>query len=194
MKKALVVICLAMASFAVNAQESKVYLGVGVGFATKGGDVDEGYKNGLNLNLVNFGIRFSETFGITANLSSSGHAIEDSDSAIGIGIFSIGPMVSFPVGNNVSWDLKPQYALSMKGVFKGDDVEDLGLEDFEWSGNGFLIGNSLVFGDGGSGFDFSLDFDYLLGSFNEVSGLGFTDDADDKYNSLKIGVGLRYNF
>ena len=103
-------------------------------------------------------------------------------------------MVSFPVGNNVSWDLKPQYALSMKGVFKGDDVEDLGLEDFEWSGNGFLIGNSLVFGDGGSGFDFSLDFDYLLGSFNEVSGLGFTDDADDKYNSLKIGVGLRYNF
>jgi hypothetical protein len=188
-----------MVSFAVNAQESKVYLGVGVGFATKGGDLDEGYKNGLNLNLVNFGIRFSETFGLTANLSSSGHAIENSDSAIGIGVFSMGPMISFPVGNNVSWDLKPQYALSMKGVYRGDDASNspLGnLESIEYSGNGFLIGNSLVFGDGGSGFDFSLDFDYLLGSFNEVSGPGGTYDIDEdnKYNSLKIGVGLRYNF
>lgn len=188
-----------MVSLAVNAQDSKFYLGVGVGFASKGGDIDDGYKSGINLNFLNLGYRFSESWGMTANLSSSGHAIEDSDSAVGIGVFSIGPMYSFPVGNNVSWDVKPQYAFSMKGVYRGDDAANspLGnLESIEYSGNGFLFGNSLVFGDGGSGFDFSLDFDYLFGSFNEVSGPGGTFDIDEqnKYNSLKIGVGLRYNF
>jgi hypothetical protein len=62
------------------------------------------------------------------------------------------------------------------------------------SGNGFLFGNSLVFGNCGSGFGFSLDFDYLLGSFNEGTLSGITIDNDENYNSLKIGIGLRYNF
>ena len=192
MKKALAVICLAMASFAVNAQESKFYLGVGVGYATKGGDVDEGHKSGLNLNLVNLGFRFSETWGMTANLSLSDHAINDTDGAIGIGVVSFGPMVSFPIGCNVSWDLKPQYALRMKGILTGDDVE--AIDDINLSGNGFLFGNSLVFGNCGSGFGFSLDFDYLWGSFNEGTLSGITIDTNENYNSLKIGIGLRYNF
>ena len=96
----------------------------------------------------------------------------------------------------MSWDLKPQYAASMKGVFRGDDAAFLGFDTIEYSGNGFVFGNSLVFGDGGKGFDFSIDLDYLMGKFTEVSGPGGTVDIDEdnSFNSLKIGVGVRYNF
>ena len=187
-----------LASFSMNAQDSKFYAGVGVGYATAGGEVadDLDLAGGLNINFLNLGYRFSETFGITANLSASGHIIAESDNAVGVGAFSIGPMISFSLSDNVSWDLKPQYAFSMKGVIRGDDAALLGLEDVEYSGNAFIFGNSIVFGDGSSGFAFSVDLDYLAGQFTEETLDGVTVDIDDenKINNFKIGVGLRYNF
>ena len=179
------------------AQDSKFYLGVGVGFASNGGDIssDNGYKSGININFLNTGYRFSESIGATVNLSSSGHAIDGSDSAIGIGVFSVGPMFTLPMAG-ISLDIKPQYALSMKGVFRGDDAANspLGnLESIELSGSGFLLANSFVIGDG-EGLDFSVDLDFLSGKFNELSGPGGTIDDDSKYSSLRVGVGMRYNF
>ena len=46
-------------------QDSKFYLGVGLGFATAGGDVtdDLDLKTGLNINFLNTGYRFNETWG-----------------------------------------------------------------------------------------------------------------------------------
>jgi len=178
-------------------QDSKFYLGVGVGFASNGGDIssDNNYKSGININFLNTGYRFSESIGATVNLSSSGHAIDGSDSAIGIGVFSVGPMFTFPIGG-ISLDIKPQYALSMKAVFRGDDAANspLGnLESVELSGSGFLLANSFVIGDG-EGFDLSVDLDYLSGKFNELSGPGGTIDDDSKYSSLRVGLGIRYNF
>ena len=173
-------------------QDSKFYLGVGLGFASNGGDIssDNNYNSGININFLNTGYRFSESIGATVNLSSSGHAIEGTDSAIGIGVLSVGPMFTLPIGG-MSLDIKPQYALSMKGVYRGDDVAD--FESVEFSGSGFLLSNSLVIGDG-EGLDFSIDLDYLNGKFNEISGPGGTIDDDSKYSSLRIGVGMRYNF
>lgn len=178
-------------------QDSKFYLGVGLGFASNGGDIssDNNYKSGININFLNTGYRFSESIGATVNLSSSGHAIDGSDSAIGIGVFSVGPMFTLPIGG-ISLDIKPQYALSMKGVYRGDDATNspLGnLESIELSGSGFLLANSFVIGDG-EGLDFSVDLDYLSGKFNELSGPGGTIDDDSKYSSLRVGVGMRYNF
>jgi len=178
-------------------QESKFYLGVGVGFASNGGDIssDNNYKSGININFLNTGYRFSESIGATVNLSSSGHAIDGTDSAIGIGVFSVGPMFTLPIGG-ISLDIKPQYALSMKGVYRGDDAANspLGnLESVELSGSGFLLANSFVIGDG-EGFDLSVDLDYLSGKFNELSGPGGTIDDDSKYSSLRVGLGIRYNF
>lgn len=178
-------------------QESKFYLGVGVGFASNGGDFssDNNYKSGININFLNTGYRFSESIGATVNLSSSGHAIDGTDSAVGIGVFSVGPMFTLPIGG-ISLDIKPQYALSMKGVYRGDDVANspLGnLESIELSGSGFLLANSFVIGDG-EGLDFSVDLDFLSGKFNELSGPGGTIDDDSKYSSLRVGVGMRYNF
>ena len=198
MKKIILIIALALFSYNANAQDSKFYIGIGAGYATAGGDL-ENLKGGVSLNFLNLGLRFNEVFGITANLSSTGHAIDGfDDAAFGIGTFSVGPMFSFALSDNVSWDLKPQYAFNMKGVFAGDD---LGLlDEVEYSGNAFIFGNSLVFGDGGSGFVFSIDLDYLSGKFTEGSALGETLELDEligydpKLNNLKIGVGLRYNF
>ena len=118
-KHFLILIAAGFFSFS-NAQDSKFYAGVGLGYATAGGDVaDElDLSGGLNINFLNLGYRINETWGVTANLSSSGHPIDDTDSAVGIGLFSIGPMISFPVGNMI-WDFKPQYAFSAKGVIRG---------------------------------------------------------------------------
>lgn len=178
-------------------QNSNFYLGIGVGFASTGGDFssDNNYKSGININFLNAGYRFSESIGATANLSSAGHAIDWADAAIGVGLFSVGPMFTLPIGG-LSLDIKPQYALSMKGVYRGDDAANspLGnLESIELSGSGFLLANSLVIGDG-EGLDFSVDIDYLSGKFNEISGPGGTIDDDSKYSSFRLGVGLRYNF
>ena len=194
MKKIILIIVLALFSYNANAQDSKFYIGIGAGYATAGGEVLEGVNGGYSLNFLNLGLRFNETFGITANLSSTGHTIEDVDDvAFGIGTFSVGPMISFPISDNVSWDLKPQYAISIKGIYANDSGT---IDDVKFSGNGFIFANSLVFGDGGSGFAFSIDLDYLSGKFTEIEALGESVDFDDenKLNNFKIGVGLRYNF
>ena len=197
MKKLLLVFAVitlsAMQSFA---QDSKFYIGIGAGYATAGGDTTDNVKGGLNLNFLNTGYRFNKSWGITANLGSSGFAIENSDSAIGVGVFSFGPMYTVTLAESMSWDLKPQYAASVKGVYSGDDVAALGLKDFEYSGNGFVFGNSLVFGDGSKGFNFSIDLDYFTGKWTELSTpIGTLDfDEDNSINSFKIGVGVRYNF
>jgi hypothetical protein len=197
MKKVLVLFAIvALSAMQSFAQDSKFYIGIGAGYATAGGDAADEIKGGINLNFLNIGYRFNESWGLTANLGSSGHAIENTDSAIGVGVLSFGPMYTISLSESISWDLKPQYAASLKGVYSGDDVAALGLKDVEWSGNGFMFGNSLVFGDGSKGFDFSIDLDYLMGKFTEVSGPGgsLDIDEDNSLNSLKIGVGLRYNF
>ena len=197
MKKVLLLVAIvtlsAMQSFA---QDSKFYIGIGAGYATAGGDAAGNAKGGINLNFLNTGYRFNESWGITANLGSSGFAIEDTDSAIGIGVFSFGPMYTISLSESMSWDLKPQYAASMKGVFSGDDASANGFDDVEVSGNGFMFGNSLVFGDGSKGFDFSIDLDYLMGKFTEQTLPGGSRDIDEdnSFNSFKIGVGVRYNF
>ena len=197
MKKVLVLFAIvALSAMQSFAQDSKFYIGIGAGYATAGGDAADEIKGGINLNFLNIGYRFNESWGLTANLGSSGHAIENTDSAIGVGVLSFGPMYTISLSESISWDLKPQYAASMKGVYSGDDTDALGLKDVELSGNGFMFGNSLVFGDGSKGFDFSIDLDYLMGKFTELSGPGgsLDIDEDNSLNSLKIGVGLRYNF
>ena len=193
------IILIVIAIFTISlgySQDSKFYLGVGLGIATAGGDAsdDLDLKTGLNINFLNTGYRFNETWGVTVNLSSSGHIIGDTDNAVGVGAFSFGPIYSASLGS-VSWDIKPQYAV-LGGVIRGDDAAALGLEDVEYSGSGFIFGNSLVFGGGGKGFAFSVDLDLLTGKFTEVSGPGGTVDIDEDNSvvNFKIGAGIRYNF
>ena len=181
-------------------QDSKFYLGVGVGYASTGGNIGvanadgplQNYNNGLHINFANIGYRINKTWGITANFGSAGHTIENSDTAIGIAAISVGPMISFPV-SNMTLDIKPQYVFSMAGVYRGDEAADLGLEDLELLGSGFILGTSLVMGEG-QGFTWSIDIDYLTGNFDEMQIDGETFEDDSDYNSLRVGAGVRYNF
>ena len=189
MKKLLLIGALALfISNNVNAQDSNFYLGIGVGHATATGDYDD-YDDGIAFEL-DMGYRFNESLGLTLGLNSAGHTYDkrDVEATMGVASFAIGPMYSFPAGN-MRWDFKPQYAFSMAGVI---DVDGLS-EDFETKGSGFIIGNSLVIGDGS--WQWSIDADYVMGKFDEIEYDGDTDsDFDAKYNSFRIGVGLRYNF
>tara|TARA_B100001059_G_C17659030_1_gene488488 strand:- start:68 stop:652 length:585 start_codon:yes stop_codon:yes gene_type:complete len=194
MKKIILTLTIILFTLSSYGQDSKFFMGVGAGYATTGGDLnsDNNYKGGLHVNFLNLGLKFNETWGITANLASAGHPIDGSDSAAGVGAFSAGPMISFPTGN-ATWEFKPQYAFSIAAVYRGDDAAFLGLEDLTLRGSGFVIGNSIVMG-AEKGFTWSIDFDYLISKFDELELNGMTIDDDSKYNSLRLGVGVRYNF
>ena len=105
-------------------------------------------------------------------------------------------MISFG-GDKMRWDFKPQYGFNMKGVWRGDDAANspLGdLENLEMSGTAIVIGNSLVFGGSNKGFTFSIDLDYVMGEFDEMSGPGGELEIEEKYKSWRIGAGVRLNF
>jgi|TARA_B110000908_G_C10114473_1_gene384586 hypothetical protein len=194
MKKVFLLFALLLFTFNTYSQDSKFYLGVGVGIATIGGDINEAdaYKGGLNINFLNMGVRFNETWGLTANLGSSGHALNDGDGAFGAGVLSAGPMISLS-GTNITWDFKPQMILGLSGVWT--DTNTL-FDDATMKGKGFVIGNSLVLGDSmGKGFVWSIDLDYVLGKYDDISDWSGSFTLQDRtFNSLKIGVGIRYNF
>jgi len=194
MKKLLLIGALALfISNNVNAQDSNFYLGIGVGHATATGDYDD-YDDGIAFEL-DMGYRFNESLGLTLGLNSAGHTYDkrDVEATMGVATLAVGPMFSLPVGN-MRWDFKPQYAFSMAGVV---DVDGLS-EDFELKGSGYIIGNSLVMGSGN--FQWSIDADFVTGKFDEIEYDGDSADYDElgskdaKYNSFRIGVGLRYNF
>jgi hypothetical protein len=178
-------------SFA-NAQESKAYLGVSVGVAFPGGDGSENLNGaGLNLGFINFGYRFTESWGATLNLSSSGFSYKNiSGAALGVGAFSVGPMYTAKLGDKMSLDLKPQYAFSIAGKTKG-----LGVADSTLKGNGLVLGSSLNFGIS-KGFKFSVNLDYTTGKWTEAENRGTTYslNSNNKISSLALGAGLRYNF
>ena len=196
MKNLFTILLLVLFVSNVNAQDSKFYIGLGAGYATAGGDgvEDGGYENGMYIKFLDMGLRLNETWGVTLGLASSGHSVEDVDAddfALGLASLAIGPMYSVPMGN-MRWDIKPQYAFSYAGAFTGDVAEESGLDDADLKGSGWILGNSLVFGDGGKGFAWSIDLDYRSGKSTEVDG----DDIEDPdpINNFMIGAGVRYNF
>ena len=192
MKNLFTILLLVLFVSNTNAQDSKFYIGVGAGLATMGGDINDGdaYSGtGLNINFLNMGLRLNETWGLTANFSSSGFDLEEGDGAFGAGVFSVGPMLSFPMGN-MTWDLKPQIILGLSGVW--NDTDTL-FDDATMKGSGFVIGNSIVMGEG-KGFSWSIDLDYVIGNYDEIEDYSADLEIDSSFSSLKAGVGVRYNF
>jgi len=169
---------------------SKFYFGIGLGVAIPGGDLAENLEVGLDLQFINLGYRFSETWGATLNLVSSGHLVDGTDATFGFGFIGIGPMFTQNLSEKISWDFKPQLALNVMGL----EVEE-GYEDYEYEGSGFVIGNSLVFGSPGKGFNFSINLDGFFGKITEQvepTSIKLTDN--NSVSNIKIGVGVRYNF
>ena len=169
--------------FFVFDQGLSVDLGTGVSFAA--GDAYEDSSTGVDLQFLNVNYNFSEKFGITVGLASSGHGFEDSDTTPGLSRFSIGPSLTTPIGN-ISWELKPQISISSSGI-----IENSGIETDIDKASGFIIGNSLLFGSN-EGLQFIANVDFVTGKIKEIE--GFEIDEDNGYSFFNLGVGLRYDF
>ena len=196
--KKLLLVTVILLSFSVVGQDSKAYLGVGLGYALTGGDAMVGVDNGVELGVINFGYRFDENWGATLNLVSSGHTLEvNPDVSWGLAYFGVGPMYSTSLSDNISLDIKPQAALGMVGVY----VENvgLGIDGAQVTGTGFVLGNSLIIGSD-RGLKLSVNLDYLFGNWKTTTYKDGTyfDWKDVGYatamSKLSLGLGLRYNF
>lgn len=191
MKKLLLLIIALLFINFTKAQESKAYFGFSLGYAIPGGDGSEYLGSGLNVGFVNFGYRFTKSWGATFNCTSSGFTINSfNDGTIGLATFSIGPMYTVGLSKKLSLDLKPQYAFISKAKL---DIPS-GIATFDGTGYGF--GSSLNFGIS-KGFKFSLNLDYYNSKFDDTEAdfLGQTSAISYKNaNQFILSTGLRYNF
>ena len=196
MKKVIILVITVLSISTISAQDSKAYLGVSVGYAIPGGEGSEDVNSGINIGFINFGYRFTKTWGATFNLTSSGFTYKNAayGSEMGIGAFSVGPMYTASLSDKLSLDLKPQYAFSVAGVQK-DIPFGISKIDATYKGTGFVLGSSLNFGVT-KGFKLSLNVDYTSFKFSEVELGGVTTplDSNNTGNELVLGAGLRYNF
>ena len=242
MKNLFTILLLTVFAFNSNAQtdESSVfYAGVSFGVTTLNNTEETAAGNHFGLGAgfgLNTGFRLNERWGFTANLGSSANAFDENNELdaeeymFSIATLSVGPMISFQLGDNIMWDIKPQISLLTNGKQSGDATElpetaltynILGTEfdgstSDKWtlSGPAWVFGNSFVF-NVGKGIAFSLDVDYVMARFNKLEDPIFdgivseVDSALEEYdyyldvpeqdfeldfNSLRLGLGVRYNF
>lgn len=164
-------------------------LDTGAGISFPGGDAYEETETGIDLKFIQLNYKFSESWGLTVGFASSAHAVEydyEDDTVIGLSRISIGPSYTLPLGG-VSWEFKPQFIVSSSGL-----VDDgYGYEADIDKANGFVIGNSILFGSN-EGFQFLANIDLVTGKIKEVERIEI--DEDNGYTFFNIGVGVRYNF
>ncbi len=184
MKKVIFAAIAVMAFGVSNAQESKGYIGLSIGAAFPGGDLDNA-KSGFNLGLINAGYRFSENFGLTLNWGAS--AFEDKDVSgytTGIGYFAVGPMLTLPVNDKLGFDFKPQYAFtSAVDEYQGDKLE--------YSGPGGILLSGTMNYSLAKHWGLAFNLDYLSTKFDEVEG----ESMDDvKVTTFTTSLGIQYKF
>jgi hypothetical protein len=112
----------------------KGYVGLSVGvnipmgqFASKTGDDlnnAPGFaKSGVQLNLVNFGYLFTEHIGICGVIFAATNNIDVEDvDPWGYGGVLVGPLISYPIGSNIDWDLRPMIGYSMVNLSSRDKI------------------------------------------------------------------------
>ena len=155
------------------AQDSKGYIGASIGLALPMGDTADGIDPGLELNLINAGYRFNETWGITMNWGANAHkAKEDSEITAAFGYLGIGPMISFG-----GFDIKPQYAFA-SGVIEGYG------EKLTYDGSGFILGGT---------YNFSLSDHWGIATNADYSSFKM-DDAEESDSFFKLSIGIQYRF
>lgn len=192
--KKLIFLMVALVSFGAMAQDSSAYLAVNVGASFSGSNIitDSDTSIGLDFNL-NFGYRFSEAWGATATWGASAFAFDDEAgdaAAFGAGYLGLGPMYTVSLGDNFSWDIKPQYLFGLSGL---SDFEG-GSRDVTYTGSGWMLGQSFVLGTG-QGFKIALNIDYLRGLYTEdMPDATFGGVSDYDYSHFTVGIGARYNF
>jgi len=124
MKKIVICFVLGALALSVSAQnfyeKRKGYIGLSVGpsvpIGTFGSRTEEGglAKTGVQLNLVNFGYLFSEHVGIAGNWFGAANLFDiEGFDPWSYGGLMVGPLISFPAGETVEWDLRPMVGYSV---------------------------------------------------------------------------------
>tara|TARA_B110000305_G_scaffold140448_1_gene156566 strand:+ start:1181 stop:1774 length:594 start_codon:yes stop_codon:yes gene_type:complete len=197
MKKIILIFTLILFTFFSYSQDSKGYLGIGIGLSIPGGEdvKDVGYKSGLSLNLLNAGYLFSDSFGLTLNWGGTASSSKNDcdDCTYALGYFSIGPLIRVSAGESMTIDFKPQIATTSA------QFENLLVSGDKWTASttGFVFGTSLNFGKE-KGLGFSLNADYVAsGKINEYdlnNGNIVVVSSPSKVSAFTVGAGIMYRF
>lgn len=139
-KYVLVLVVLTIAGNLWAQSERKGYIGISLGPSMPMGDYgdnsftneDAGFaKTGLNFNLINFGYKFGERFGIVASWYGAAHSIDIDgvDGTWGYGGLMGGPMLSWPVSEKLDLDVKLMlgYVVAILDLENEKETGDLGL-------------------------------------------------------------------
>jgi hypothetical protein len=78
------------------------------------GDFADVAETGVQLNLVNFGYLFSDNIGVSATWFGAANSLSDKRiDPWSYGGLMVGPMLSFPISQEVDWVLRPMIGLSV---------------------------------------------------------------------------------
>jgi hypothetical protein len=178
------VVCMCLSLYSQDTRRGWIGITAGTAiplgdFASKDGDGAGFAKTGLNINLINFGYKFGKNFGITAAWYGAAHSI-DLDGVSGTwsyGGLMAGPLLSFPVSENVDFDLKPMFGFA---------TAKLDLEVYEESGASltFDLGASIRYG-------FAEKWGLLI-NMDYLSANPKFDDGNQKISALNLSLGLAY--
>jgi hypothetical protein len=174
--------------------DKRGYVGLSVGvnmpmgqFASKSGtDVKNipGYaKTGVQLNLINFGYRFTDHIGICGSILAAKNDIDIADiDPWGYGAIMVGPLFTFPIDNRIDWDLRPMLGYSIVNL--SDHGVDNGNE--QTSSLGLSLGTMFRFHITKSvSLTVNGDYFYTKAKFSKA---GF----DAKITTLSIGGGVAF--
>lgn len=191
MKKFIIILSLVVLSANLFAQSSdrKGFIGITLGPSIPIGDFADnslsndnaGFaKTGLNINLINFGYKFGQNFGITGSWFGAAHSVDISgvDAMWSYGGLMGGPMLSFPLNEKLDFDLKGMIGFVSAKL----DMNELG----ETSGSGV-------------GFDFGASFRYnftekwcLLINGDYLASNPKFDEGNQKISTINLSLGIAY--
>jgi len=177
------------ANLFAQSSDRKGFIGITIGPSIPIGDFADnslnndnaGYaKTGLNINLINFGYKFGQNFGITGLWFGAAHSVDFSavDAMWSYGGLMGGPMLSFPINEKLIFDLKGMIGFVSAKL----DMYALG----ETSGIGV-------------GFDFGASFRYnfsekwcLLINGDYLASTSKFDEGDQKISTINLSLGIAF--
>lgn len=161
---------------------NKGFIGIAIGPSFPLGDFA---KTGYSSNLINFGYRFGQNFGICASVFYNQNDVNNSSADMwwGLAGYTVGPMFSLPVKDKFFFDLKAKL---------GWVTAQLVIDDYVTKKN---IGTGL-------GIDLRASFRYNFSRrwsiFTEAGYLSsnqkFQDGREEKMQVIILGLGIAVNF
>ncbi len=179
MKKLLLVFLVAALTTGAFAQEKNGWVGMSVGMAIPGGDMDEA-DSGISFDIVNFGYSFWDVGAVKIGgalrwTGSAGTVDGNDDVTWGVGGFYVGPMVTFELGEKWMLDLK------VLGGNTAVVVDDNGTE-YDDSAFGINAGANLRF-------NFAKKWGLMLSLDDQMASI---DDTKVRCFTSNVGIGFRF--